>query len=397
MKDLIYLDYAATSPCDPRVVEKMLPYWSDKFGNPNSLHEYGEEVAGALRHAREQIAGLINASYDEVVFTSGATESNRMVLTRARGSKCVVTTKTEHKSVLDAASEAVFVEVGNDGLIDFEKLEKALAEEDTGLVSVCMVNNETGVLQDIQKICRLCHEKNVLVHTDATQAFGKIHINVQDLDVDFLTASGHKVYGPKGIGILYFKKQHYKLLRVRGANNAVEFGVRAGTVPVGLCVGMGEAAEIASNRMGEDYKHIAGLREILIGNVLEKLDEIYINGSDKSFYPGIVNISFRGCEGEALMMEASKICVSSGSACTSNKLTISHVLDAMGVMPDIAQSSVRISIGRYTSEEDIRTAADQLVKAAVKLRAMSPVWEMIKKGIDINSMFNCRRDNHEIQ
>lgn len=393
MKDLIYLDYSATSPCDPRVVQAMLPYFSEKFGNSNSLHGYGHDALQGLNCARSQIADLIRASFDEIIFTSGATESNRMVITRAANKKKVITTKTEHKSIFDACQEvdnAIFMDVGHDGLLDLEKLENSL-DENVGIVSICMVNNETGVLQDIKKICEICHKKGVLVHTDATQAFGKIHIDVKDLDIDFLTASAHKIYGPKGIGILFFKKEHHKLLRVRGANSEIEFGIRAGTVPVNLCVGFGAAAELALHEMDADFERISGLRQLLISEITKNLDEIYINGSEKSFYPGIANISFRGCEGEALMMEASRICVSSGSACTSNRLSISHVLEAMGIVPDIAQSSIRVSIGRFTTEEEIKIASEDLVKATLKLREMSPVWEMIKQGLNIDSVFSCRR------
>lgn len=393
MNRLIYLDYSATTPCDSKVVEKMCPYFYEKFGNPNSLHKYGEEALEGLNNARSQVSELINASFDEIVFTSGATESNKIALMKGSNKKTVVTTKTEHKSIFNICQnleKVIFLDVRKDGLIELKKLEEAL-RENIGLVSICMVNNETGALQDIKRICEICHASDILVHTDATQAFGKINIDVKDLEVDFLSASGHKIYGPKGIGILYFKKKHHRLLRGLDANNDVEFGIRAGTVPVALCVGMGEASEIANNRIGRDLKRIKKLRELLINGVKNELDEVYINGSNNSFYPGIVNISLRGCEGEALMMESSRICVASGSACTSNKLSISHVLDAMGIIPDIAQSSIRISIGRHTTEEDIKIAIKELVRATIKLRAMSPVWEMIKAGIDIDSVFSCRR------
>lgn len=393
MRDLIYLDYAATTPCDPWVVSQMTPYFSEKFGNPNSLHGYGEEAAEALADARGSVARFINAAANEIVFTSGATESNRIAVTRGRNGKTVIAAKTEHKSVFDACQETgffVLADVCHDGMLDFDKLAEKLGEE-IGLVSICMVNNETGVLNNLKKIADVCHEKDVLVHTDATQALGKIPIDVQDLNVDFLTASSHKIYGPKGIGILYYKQKHHRLLRVKNANHEVEFGIRAGTVPVSLCVGFGAAVTLASQKQAEDYGRISSLRELLISELQNNLDEIYVNGSDTSFYPGIVNVSFRGCEGEALMMEANRICVSSGSACTSNKLTISHVLDAMGIAPDIAQSSIRISIGRHTTEEEIRIAARQLIEGTLKLRAMSPVWEMIKSGVDINSVFSCRR------
>jgi cysteine desulfurase len=233
-----------------------------------------------------------------------------------------------------------------------------------------------------------------LLHTDATQAFGKIQIDVLDLGVDFLSASGHKIYGPKGVGILFFKKEHRKLLQIKDSNREVEFGVRSGTIPVPLCVGMGMASHIASLEMSDDLSRISILRDRLIRGITSQLEEIHINGSLENSYPGITNISFRGCEGEALMMESPRICVSSGSACTSNKLSISHVLASMGITPDIAQSSIRISLGKYTSENEVDIALEDLVNATNKLRDMSPVWEMIKSEIDIESIFegsSCRR------
>jgi cysteine desulfurase len=317
-------------------------------------------------------------------------------LNKAKGNKCFLTIKTEHKSILNIGlllkqygMNIKLLGVNNDGILDLNYLDENL-NECSGLFSVCFVNNETGVLQDIKKISEICHKKNVLLHVDATQALGKIPIDVKDLDIDFMSASGHKIYGPKGIGILYSKKENMKYLRVPGANPEVEFGIRAGTVNVPLCVGMGKACSLAKSEMSESLKKITKLREMFIKGITSKLDEIYINGSEEHNYPGIINISFRGCEGEALMMEAHRISVSSGSACTSNKLTISHVLDAMNVPPDIAQSSLRITIGRMTSESDIEIAIEDLVNATNKLRDMSPVWDMIKSGIDVNSVFKDR-------
>lgn len=405
MQDIIYLDYASTTPCDPEVVNEMLPYFSDIFGNPNSLHTYGTKAKTALDKARGRIQDLINAEFDEIIFTSGATQSIQIVLQRtmksisANGKNGLTTLKTEHKATLDTATliksegfELNFVEVKKDGLLDINNLENNLPEN-TVLFSVCMVNNETGVLQDIKKITEICHKKGILIHVDATQAFGKIHINVKDLDIDFMSTSGHKIYGPKGIGILFCKKSNMKYLRVPRANHEVEFGIRAGTVSVALCVGFGKAAEIANTEIDKNLAHITKLRKMLIEGITSELDEIYINGSEEHNYPGIVNISFRGCEGEALMMESKRIAVSSGSACTSNKLSISHVLDAMGIPPDIAQSSLRITIGKLTSESDIKTAIEDLTKATKKLRQMSPIWDMIKSGMDIDNIFKRRSQN----
>lgn len=402
MNKPIYLDYAATTPCAKEVFDEMAPYFSEVFGNPNSLHQFGLDAKRALNTARAKIQKLINSEFDEIIFTSGATEAIKIALIRTmkslanEGRNVLVTLKTEHKATLDCANylkaqgfDLSFIEVGKDGLISLSDLESNLPQN-ACLLSICLVNNETGVLQDVKRITEICHKKGVLVHVDATQAFGKIPIDVKDLDIDFMSASGHKVYGPKGIGLLFCKKANMTYLRVPRANHEVEFGIRAGTVPVALCVGFGKAAEIANSELDKNLKHISNLREILINGLFSQLDEIYLNGSPDSNYPGIVNISFRGCEGEALMMEANRIAISSGSACTSNKLTISHVLDAMGIPADIAQSSLRITIGKYTTEDDIKIAIEDLVNATKKLRKMSPIWDMIKLGADIDSIFKRR-------
>ena len=402
MQNIIYLDYAATTPCDPEVVAQMLPYFSEIFGNPNSLHRFGLDAKAALEKARNQVKDLINADFEEVVFTCGATESIRIAILRTlqsqflKDKKEFLTVKSEHKATLDVANKlqsnginVKFIEIEKDGLLDLSKLENSIST-DSALLSICFVNNETGVLQDIKKITEICHANGVLVHVDATQAVGKIPLDVKDLDIDFMSASGHKIYGPKGVGILYCKKANMKYLRVPRANHEVEFGIRSGTVPVPLCVGFGKAAELAALEMDSNLKHITNLRKLLLDGILSNLDEIYINGSEEHNYPGIVNISFRGCEGEALMMEAKRIAVSSGSACTSNKLTISHVLDAMKISPDIAQSSLRITIGKNTTESDIKIAIEDLVNATKKLRKMSPIWDMIKAGQDIDSLFKRR-------
>lgn len=402
MQEHIYLDYASTTPCDPQVVNEMLPYFSKIFGNPNSLHKFGTEAKIALDKSRSKIQNLINSEFDEIIFTSGATQSIQIALQRTMKSfstnkkNGLTTLKTEHKATLDTANliksmgfELNFIEVEKDGLINIDNFESTLSEN-TALFSICMVNNETGVLQDIKRITQICHQKDILVHVDATQALGKINIDVKDLDIDFMSASGHKIYGPKGIGLLFCKKSNMKYLRIPRANHEVEFGIRAGTVPVALCVGFGKAAEIASLNIDNNLQHIANLRKILIEGITSELDEIYINGSQEHNYPGIVNISFRGCEGEALMMESKRIAVSSGSACTSNKLSISHVLAAMGIPADIAQSSLRITIGKSTSESDIKIAVEDLIQATKKLRKISPIWDMIKSGADIDGIFKRR-------
>ncbi|MDR1390865.1 MAG: aminotransferase class V-fold PLP-dependent enzyme [Holosporales bacterium] len=397
MNNVVYLDYAATTPCDPRVLNEMLPYFSTIFGNPNSLHEFGEKAQDSLNQAREKVQKLINSEFDELVFTSGATESNFLAITRTMKSisksnkKRFITLKTEHNATLDCVNllkaegiSAELLNVKKDGMLDLGYLENSI-DEYTNLLSVCLVNNETGVLQDIKKIVEICHRRGVLVHIDATQSFGKIDIDVKELDIDFMSVSGHKIYGPKGIGLLFCKKSNMKFLRIPRANPEIEFGVKSGTVPVALCIGMGKAAEIAGVEMKDDLKHVSRLRETFVKGITSQLDEIYINGSLESNYPGIINMSFRGCEGEALMMEANRIAVSSGSACTSNKLSISHVLAAMGVPSDIAQSSLRITIGKLTTESEIEIAIENLIEATKKLRQMSPIWDMIKSGISIDN------------
>ena len=397
-EDRVYLDYSSTTPCEQAVVDAMLPYFTTIFGNPNSLHQYGDVAAEALASARLDVAQLINAESDEIIFTSGATEANKIIIERVMKS-CAkskknhfITFKAEHKSVLgcgaivaEHGAEVSIIDVDKDGRINFETFRNAL-KENTGLVSVCFVNNETGVLQDIKQLATICHEKNIFLHTDATQALGKIAIDVRDLDIDFLSASSHKIYGPKGVGILFCRKKLRKILKVADANSAVEFGIREGTVPVALCVGMGKAASLIKNDIAKNLTYIAKLRDRLIHGLQSQLEEIVINGSHQN-YPGIVNISFRGCEGEALMMEAQKIAVSSSSACTSSKLSASHVLAAMNVSHDIAQSSLRITIGKRTTEREIDIAIEELVFATNKLRAISPIWDMIKEGVDVAKAF----------
>ena len=391
----IYLDYAATTPCDPRVLEVMLPYFNDVYGNINSLHYYGAEALEALTNARQQIANDINVSAEEIIFTSGATESSNIAILRTieKLKQCFFTAKTQHASIISIADRlqalkypVQYLKVNNEGLLDTNYLEEQL-KINQGLVSVCLVNNETGVLQNIKPIVEVCHKYNSLIHVDATQEYGKIHCDIKALDIDFMSASGHKIYGPKGIGLLYCKRDKQKYIRVPRANPDIEFGIRAGTIPVPLCVGFAEASRLSHSCIDEELDRISKLRQLFIDKIKSNLEEIYVNGSQTSNYPGIINVSFRGCEGESLMMESKRIAISSGSACTSNKLTISHVLDAMGIAPDIAQSSLRIAIGRHTTEDDINIAVEDLTNATLKLRSISAVWDMIKAGIDINKRF----------
>ena len=391
----IYLDYAATTPCDTRVVECMLPYFSELYGNSNSFHIYGSQALEGLHNARCQIATNLNAEPKEVIFTSGASESNRIAILRTveRLKSDFFTAKTQHTSVMslvtnlrNTGANVHYLKVGSDGILDLDFLEQEL-QKSKGLISICWVNNETGTMQNIKTIATLCHKYGSLIHVDGTQAFGRIHVDAKDLDVDFMSASGHKIYGPKGIGILYCKSSVAKYVRIPRANPDVEFGIRAGTVPIPLCVGMAEASRIAKSYIDSELVRLRKIRNDFINTMKNNLEEIYVNGSETSNYPGIINMSFRGCEGEALMMESPRIAISSGSACTSNKLTISHVLGAMGIDPDIAQSSLRITMGRPTTESDMQIASEDLTIATKKLRAMSPIWDMIKAGVDINKTF----------
>ena len=405
-EEQIYLDYAATTPCDDRVLLEMFDAFKNNFGNPNSLHKYGENAMTSLSIARSHVCNLLNVNNHEIMFTSGATESINIAISRSiqklskSGKNHLITFKTEHKATIDSAKSLErsgmvvdILGVTNEGLINFDELEKKITSS-TAMISVCYVNNETGVLQDAERLVALCRKYSVLLHLDATQALGKIPIDLSCLDVDMLSASGHKIYGPKGIGILFCRKKHQSLIRMPLGNLDVEYGIRSGTPPVPLCVGLGEATKIAKKEMSSDLARITDLRNKFISGITSQIPEIYINGCQESNYPGIINMSFRGCEGEALMMEANKIAIASGSACTSNKLTISHVLDAMGVKHDIAQSSLRISIGKYTNEQDIDIAIDNLVNATKKLRSISPVWDMIQEGVDLDEFFKDSIDHH---
>lgn len=396
----VYLDYAATTPCDDFVLSEMFDAYRNCFGNPNSLHKYGEYAATLLSVARSNICSILNANNYEIIFTSGATESINIALSRtmqkmsSSGRNHIITFATEHKATIDAVKflerfcnvEVSILGVDEDGIIDIAGVENVI-KSSTAMISVCHVNNETGTLQDIRALSVLCKKYDVILHLDATQSFGKMAIDVDNDGIDMMSISAHKIYGPKGIGILYCRKKLQSNLRVPGGNLDIEYGIRLGTQPVPLCVGMGAAAKIAKSKMIDDYARITKLRNRFVSGVKGQLSEIYINGSESSNFPGIINMSFRGCEGEALMMEANNIAIASGSACTSNKLTISHVLDAMHVKHDIAQSSLRISIGRYTTEEEVDIAIESLVSATNKLRDISPVWDMIQDGIDLDEFF----------
>lgn len=394
----IYLDYQATTPMDPRVLEVMMPYFTHKFGNPGSRsHAYGWEAEEGVERARGQIAKLIGADEKEVIFTSGATESNNLAI---RGvaefykdrRNHIVTTVTEHKCVLDTCRhleqqgfEVTYLPVQKNGLLDLEVLRAAITDK-TVLVSVMAVNNEIGVIQPLAEIGKLCREKGAFFHTDAAQAAGKIPLDVEALNVDLMSISGHKIYGPKGIGALYVRRKPRVRLVPLIVGGGQERGFRSGTLPTPLCVGLGEAAEICMKEMDAEAKRLKKLQDRMLNGLRAKLTDIVVNGDLEHRIPGNLNISFAYVEGESLMMGIKNLSVSSGSACTSASLEPSYVLRALGVEEEMAHTSLRIGLGRFTTEHEIDTAVDELVRHVMKLREMSPLWEMAQEGIDIKSI-----------
>ena len=394
----IYLDYQATTPMDPRVLEAMLPYFTYKFGNPHSRsHSYGWEAEEGVEKARGQVAKLIGADEKEVIFTSGATESNNLAI---RGvaefykdrKNHIVTTVTEHKCVLDtcrhleqAGFEVTYLPVQKNGLIDLEVLKNAITDK-TVVVSVMAVNNEIGVIQPLEEIGKICRERKVFFHTDAAQAAGKIHLDVEKMNIDLMSISGHKIYGPKGIGALYVRRKPRVRLVPLIVGGGQERGFRSGTLPTPLCVGLGEAAEICLKEMDGEAKRLKKLQERMLKGLNDKLAEIVVNGDLEHRIAGNLNISFAYVEGESLMMGIKGLSVSSGSACTSASLEPSYVLRALGVEEEMAHTSLRIGLGRFTTEQEVDTAVDELVRHVNKLRAMSPLWEMAQEGIDLKSI-----------
>lgn len=395
---VIYLDYQATTPCDPRAVEKMLPYFSERFGNPHSRsHAYGWETEEAVEIARAQVAQLIGANPKEIVFTSGATESNNLALKGTldfyKATKNhIITTVTEHKCILDTCRhleeqgfEVTYLPVQPNGLIDLEKL-KAAIKENTLLVSVLAVHNEIGVIQPLKEIGSICRERGVLFHTDGAQAVGKIPLNVEEMNIDLMSISGHKLYGPKGIGALYVRRKPRVRVLAQINGGGQERGMRSGTLPTPLCVGFGEACSIAQKEMSSEYQRLQGFYDHFKGRIFKALKEVYLNGDDTQRFPGNINISFAFVEGEGLMMGLKDLAVSSGSACTSSSLEPSYVLRALGVGEDLAHTSLRIGFGRYTTQEEVDYAADRIIAEVNRLREMSPLWEMAQEGIDITQI-----------
>jgi len=399
MKLPIYLDYAATTPVDKRVAEKMMQYLTmdGEFGNAASRsHRFGWKAEEAIDIARNQVADLIHADSREIVFTSGATESDNLAIKgvahfyKGRGNH-IITVKTEHKAVLDTCRqleregfEVTYLDVESDGLVNIETLKAAIRPE-TIIVSVMHVNNEIGVIQDIAAIGELCREKKIIFHVDAAQSAGKIEINVQELKVDLMSFSGHKVYGPKGIGALYVQRKPRIRLEAQMHGGGHERGMRSGTLPTHQIVAMGEAFQIAGEELAEEQIRIEKLRERLIKGMSE-LEEVHLNGSTEHYVPGTVNISFNFVEGESLIMALKDLAVSSGSACTSASLEPSYVLRALGLEDELAHSSIRFSIGRFTTEAEIDHAIEGVCNAIGRLREMSPLWDMFKEGIDLSKV-----------
>lgn len=394
----LYLDMQATSPVDPRVLDAMLPYFVSQYGNPHSrTHLYGWESDEAVEVSRDQVARLVHASPKEIVFTSGATECNNISVKGVmhfykEKKRHVITTQTEHKCVLDSCRylqqqgfDVTYLPVGSDGLVDLNELRNSI-RPDTGLISVMAVNNEIGVIQPMEEIGEICKEFNIPFHTDAAQALGKIEIDVNKWNVSLMSLSGHKVYGPKGVGALYMRRRPRIRVEPQMNGGGQERGIRSGTVPTPLVVGMGAACELAMKEMKYDEIRITKLKDRLLDGIRSRIDGVVVNGSEERRYAGNLNLSFAYVEGESLLMGLKEVAVSSGSACTSSSLEPSYVLRALGVDEDMAHTSIRFGIGRFTTEQEIDKTVELTVNQVEKLRELSPLYEMVKEGIDIKSI-----------
>ena len=393
----IYLDYGATTPVDPRVVDAMIPWLREHFGNPASRsHAWGWEAEEAVENARSQVADLIGADPREIVWTSGATESINLALKGAAQfyktkGKHLITLKTEHKAVLDTMRElerqgfeVTYLDVQEDGLVDMDAL-KAAIRPDTILISILFVNNEIGVIQDIPAIGTLCREKGILLHVDAAQATGRVDIDLKTLPIDLMSMTAHKTYGPKGVGALYVRRKPRVRLEAQIHGGGHERGMRSGTLPTHQIVGMGEAFRIAKAEMVQDNEKARALQQRLL-NGLKDIEQVFINGNIEKRVPQNLNMSFNYVEGESLIMGIKGLAVSSGSACTSASLEPSYVLRALGRSDELAHSSLRMTIGRFTTEEEIDYAISTIRLNVAKLRELSPLWDMYKEGIDISTI-----------
>ncbi|PIZ33683.1 MAG: IscS subfamily cysteine desulfurase [Alphaproteobacteria bacterium CG_4_10_14_0_8_um_filter_37_21] len=400
MNKQIYLDYQATTPCDPRVVEKMIPYLTKHFGNPHSRnHSYGWTAEDAVESARAEVAKVIKADPKEIIFTSGATESNNIAIQgiarfyKSDTKNHIITVATEHKCVLDTCRhleeeegfKITYLPVNDKGLISLDDLKAAITEK-TILVSIMAINNEIGVAQPLKEIGKMCRDKKVFFHTDAAQAFTKIPLDVNEMNIDLLSISGHKAYAPKGIGALYVRRKPRVRLKAIIHGGGQERGMRSGTLSPALCVALGEASRIGLQDMEKDTAHITQLSKKMWKGLTAELKELYLNGDETKRYPGNLNISFAYVEGEGMMMGIKNLAVSSGSACTSASLEPSYVLSALGVSEDMAHTSIRFGIGRFTTEEEVDQALIEVIETVKKLRAISPLWDMAQEGIDISKI-----------
>ena len=393
----IYFDYSATTPVDPRVVDAMVPWLYENYGNPASRsHAIGWVAEEAVENAREEVAKLVGADPREIVWTSGATESDNLAIKGAahfyasRG-KHIITVKTEHKAVLDTCRElerqgfeVTYLDVRDDGLLDLEVLKQAM-RPDTIVVSVMLVNNEIGVIQDVDAIGEICREKGIIFHVDAAQATGKVKIDLQNQKIDLMSFSAHKTYGPKGIGALYVRRRPRVRLEAQMHGGGHERGLRSGTLATHQIVGMGEAFRLAREEMAVENERVRMLRDRLLAG-LSQIEEVYINGDIEKRVPHNLNISFNFVEGESLIMAIKELAVSSGSACTSASLEPSYVLRALGRNDELAHSSIRFTLGRFTTEKEVDFAIDLIRRRVGKLRDMSPLWEMFQEGVDLNSV-----------
>jgi cysteine desulfurase len=393
----IYLDYSATTPVDPRVAEKMIPYLTEHFGNPASRsHAFGWKAEEAVEEARAHVAALIGADPKEIVWTSGATEGNNLAIKGAANfnktkGRHIITQRTEHKAVLDTVRElerqgfeATYLEVEENGIVSVEKF-KAAIRPDTILASIMMVNNEIGVIQPVWEIGEICREKGIVFHCDAVQGAGRIEIDMAKLKADLLTITAHKIYGPKGIGALYVRRKPRVRIEAQIHGGGHERGFRSGTLATHQIAGFGEAARLAKAEMATESERIRALRDRL-WNAISDMEEVYVNGDMKRRIPHNLNVSFNFVEGESLIMAVKDIAVSSGSACTSASLEPSYVLRALGRSDELAHSSVRLTLGRFTTEEEVNYAAQLIRKKVEKLRELSPLWEMYKDGIDLSTV-----------
>ena len=396
----LYMDVQATTPLDPRVLDAMLPFMVEQYGNPHSrTHVFGWETEEAVERARAQVARLVNADPKEIIFTSGATESNNMAIKGvahfySEKKRHVITCQTDHKCVLDSCRsleqegfEVTYLPVQQTGLIDMAALEAAI-RPDTALVSVMAVNNEIGVIQPIAEIGKLCRSKKVFFHTDAAQAVGKIPVDVNAMNVDIMSISGHKLYGPKGVGAIYVRRRPRVRMVPEMSGGGQERGLRSGTVPTPLAVGLGAACEVAMHEMENDRAHVDMLAKRMKDGIMSRLEHVTVNGDapEGSHYPGNMNLSFNYVEGESLLMGLKDVAVSSGSACTSASLEPSYVLRAIGVDEEAAHTSIRFGIGRFTTEEEVDLTIEQVVKHVNKLRDLSPLWEMVQEGVDLKTI-----------